>query len=163
MVRRYVRRLYAKLAEPTPEQRTRFLGTRTIFKPPTSRRAAWWLVKQEDQLSSEHRAFIEQLRHLCPEAKEVQQIAREFREIVGERRPEALGRWLDAAKCGEVAELEGFAQGLSNDYDAVKAALTHEWSNAQVEGQRHRLKFIKRQMYGRANFNLLKARFLHAA
>ena len=71
-----------------------------------------------------------------------------------------LGRRLDAAKGGEVAELEGFAQGLSKDYEAVKAALTHEWSNARVEGQINRPKFIKRQMYGRANFELLKARFL---
>jgi transposase len=58
-----------------------------------------------------------------------------------------LGRWLDAAKHSEVAEMEGFAQGLSKDYEAVKAALTHEWSDAQVEGQINRLKFIKRQMY----------------
>jgi transposase len=163
MVRRYVRRLRAKLAELTPEQRTRFLGTRTIFRPPTSRRAAWWLLKQEEELNPERRAFVEQLCHLCPAAEKVRQMAREFREVVGERRPEALGRWLDAAKRGEVAELEGFAQGLSKDYEAVKAALTHEWSNAQVEGQINRLKFIKRQMYGRANFDLLKARFLHAA
>ena len=163
MVRRYVRRLRAKLAELTPEQRTRFLGTRTVFKVPTSRCATWWLLRQEDELSPERRAFVEQLRHLCPEAKEVQRMARGFRAIVAERRPEALGRWLDAAKGGEVAEMAGFAQGLSKDYEAVKAGLTHEWSNAQVEGQINRLKFIKRQMYGRANFDLLKARFMHAA
>ena len=67
------------------------------------------------------------------------------------------------ARCRrEVAELEGFAQGLSKDYEAVKAALTHEWSNAQVEGQISRPKFIERQMYGRANLDLLKACFLHA-
>ena len=147
----------------TPEQRTRFLGTRTIFKLPTSRRAAWWLLKQEEELNSERRAFVEQLCQLCPAAEKVRQMARGFREIVGKARPEALGRWLDAAKRGEVAELEGFAQGLSKDYEAVNAALTHEWSNGQVEGQINRLKFIKRQMYGRAKFDLLKARFLHAA
>jgi transposase len=152
------------LAELTPEQRTRFLGTRTVFKVPTSRRAAWWLLKQDEEPKPERRAFLEQLGHLCPEAKEVQRMAREFREIVAERRPEALGCWLDAARRGEVAEMEGFAQGLSKDYEAVKAALTHEWSNAQVEGQINRPKFIERQMYGRANyFELLKARFLHAA
>ena len=163
MVRRYVRRLRAKLAGLTPEQRTCFLGIRTIFKVPTSKRAAWWLLKQEEELSSECRAFVEQLCRLCPAAEKMRQMARVFREVVGERQPEALDRWLDAAKRGEVTELEGFAQGLSKDYEAVKAALTHEWSNGQVEGQINRLKFIKRQMYGRANFDLLKARFLHAA
>jgi transposase len=62
-----------------------------------------------------------------------------------------------------VAEIEGFAEALSKDHEAVKAALTHKWSSGQTEGQINRLKFIKRQMYGRANFELLKARFLYAA
>ena len=71
--------------------------------------------------------------------------------------------WLEVAKGSGVAEIEGFAEGLIKDHEAVKAALTHEWSSGQTEGQINRLKFIKRQMYGRANFELLKARFLHAA
>ena len=108
---RYSRRLRAKLAELTPEQRTRFLGTRTVFKVPTSRRAAWWLLKQDEEPKPERRAFLEQLGHLCPEAKEVQRMARGFREIVGERRPEAFDRWLEAAKGSEVAEMKGFALG----------------------------------------------------
>lgn len=41
--------------------------------------------------------------------------------------------------------------------------LSYEWSNGQVEGQIHRLKLVKRQMYGRANFDLLKQRVLAAA
>jgi transposase len=100
---------------------------------------------------------------MCPEAREVQQMAREFRELLREeRQPEALDRWLEAAKGSAVAETEGFAEGLSKDHEAVKAALMQEWSSGQTEGQINRLKFIKRQMYGRANFELLKARFLHA-
>jgi len=51
----------------------------------------------------------------------------------------------------------------AEDCEAVRAALTHEWSSGQTEGQIDRLKVIKRQMYGWANFELLKARFLHAA
>jgi transposase len=163
MVRRYIRRLRPKLARLRPEQRTQFLGAKTTFKAPTSRRAAWWLVKQTEDLPPEGRAFVEQLCHLCPEAREVQQMAREFPELIRERQPEALDRWLEAAKGSEAAELKGFAEGLIQDYEAVRAALTHEWSSGQTEGQINRLKFIKRQMYGRANFELLKARFLHAA
>jgi transposase len=85
-----------------------------------------------------------------------------FGRIVGERRAEAFNRWLEAAKGSEVAELKGFAQGLIKDYEAVRVALTHEWSNGQIEVQINRLKMIKRQVYGRANLDLLKARFLHA-
>lgn len=163
MVRRYIRRLRAKLAQLTPEQRTQKLGAKTIFKAPASRRAAWWLLKQTEDLPPQRQAFIERLCQLCPQAKEVQRMAREFRELVRERQPEALDRWLEAAKGSGVAEMEGFAEGLIQDYEAVRAALTHEWSSGQTEGQINRLKFIKRQMYGRANFELLEARFLHAA
>lgn len=58
---------------------------------------------------------------------------------------------------------ESFAAGLRLDGEAVVAALSSEWSNGQTEGQINRLKMIKRQMYGRANFDLLRARALHAA
>ena len=61
-----------------------------------------------------------------------------------------------------MAELAGFVRSLRKDYEAVKAALSYEWSQGQVEGQITRLKLIKRQMYGRANFDLLKQRVLAA-
>lgn len=64
------------------------------------------------------------------------------------------------AVCG-ISELAGLARGLRQDEAAVKAALSSEWSNGQVEGQVNRLKFLKRSMYGSAGFDLLKARVLH--
>jgi transposase len=54
------------------------------------------------------------------------------------------------------------ATGIRQDYAAVKAAFSSEWSNGQVEGQVKRLKVIKRQMFGRAKFDLLRLRVLHA-
>ena len=62
-----------------------------------------------------------------------------------------------------MAEFEGFAAGLRRDQEAVVAALSCGWSNGRTEGQTNRLKTIKRQMYGRANFDLLRARVLHTA
>ncbi|MBI3460498.1 transposase, partial [Candidatus Acetothermia bacterium] len=53
------------------------------------------------------------------------------------------------------------ALGLRQDYRAVRAAVRLEWSNGQTEGQVNRLKLLKRQMYGRAKFDLLRLRFLH--
>ena len=58
-------------------------------------------------------------------------------------------------------EFRTFATGLKSDYDAVEAGLTTPWSNGQLEGQVNRLKLIKRQMYGRANFDLLRQRVLY--
>jgi transposase len=62
-----------------------------------------------------------------------------------------------------VPELVSFAKGVHRDHRAVQAACTSRWSNGQVEGQINRLKLLKRQMYARANFDLLKARVLHTA
>jgi transposase len=75
----------------------------------------------------------------------------------------ALTTWLaDARACG-VRALETFAAGLEQDGAAIRAALTTPWSSGEAEGQITRLKLIKRQMYGRASFDLLRRRVLLAA
>lgn len=60
-------------------------------------------------------------------------------------------------------EFQRFAKGIDRDLDAVKAAFTSPWSNGQTKGHVNRLKLVKRQMYGRANFDLLRKRFLYSA
>jgi transposase len=60
-------------------------------------------------------------------------------------------------------DLQGFASGIKRDYAAVKMALSVPWSQGQVEGQITRLKLLKRQMYGRARFELLRSRTLRRA
>ena len=70
--------------------------------------------------------------------------------------------WLEAAS-GGAPELRAFAEGLRRDKRAVAGALSQDYSNGQTEGQVTRLKLIKRQMYGRASFDLLRRRVLLAA
>ncbi len=77
------------------------------------------------------------------------------------RQADKLQNWLIAAQKSQIPELVGFVNGIRQDFKAVEAAFAIEWSNGQTEGQGNRLKFIKRQMYGRANFYLLKARVVH--
>ena len=77
-----------------------------------------------------------------------------------ERDLTALPAWLKAA---QGTALAGFAAGLERDLDAVREALRLTWSQGHVEGQVHRLKLIKRQMYGRAGFDLLRIRVLQQA
>jgi transposase len=74
-----------------------------------------------------------------------------------------LGRWLKEAQDSGIAELRSLAVGILRDFDAVRAALTLPYSNGQTEGQVNKLKTIKRQMYGRADFDLLRQRVLYAA
>jgi hypothetical protein len=87
-------------------------------------------------------------------------LARGFRRMVSEQRSEELDAWLIAAESSEVAEMENFARALRRNHEAVVAAVEHEWSTGQVEGQINRVKLIKRQMYGRASFDLLHQRIL---
>jgi transposase len=71
-----------------------------------------------------------------------------------------LKKWIDSAINSGISELRSFAKGLLGDFDVVRNALTMPWSNGQVEGQINKLKMIKRQMYGRASFELLRKRLL---
>ena len=71
-----------------------------------------------------------------------------------------LEQWIRACQRSENAEWASFASGIQSDGAAVKAALRWPWNNGQLEGQINRLKLIKRQMYGRAKFDLLRARVL---
>lgn len=80
--------------------------------------------------------------------------------MVDEKRVEELTGWLARARRSGVAEFKRFAQGLEREREAIAAAIALPWSNGQVEGQVNRLKVIKRQMYGRANFDLLRLRVL---
>ena len=86
-----------------------------------------------------------------------------FIEVVKERRADELRGWLVEAQRSEVAEFVSFANGITADLLAVRAALEYEWSNGQTEGQVHRLKLVKRRMYGRAKLDLLRARVLYVA
>ena len=70
-------------------------------------------------------------------------------------------QWLERARNCVVPELRRFATGLRADLDAVRAAFSSPWSSGQVEGHVNRLKFLKRQMYGRAGLDLLRVRVLH--
>jgi transposase len=69
-----------------------------------------------------------------------------------------LADWLKEAEDSGISELRSFADGIRQDQAAVQAAITEPWSNGPVEGQVNRLKVIKRSMYGRAGFALLRAR-----
>lgn len=164
MVRRYAVNLRKMLAELSVEEQAEFLeATPNSLKAPSGRRAAWWLAKPEEDLDVEQRAFVETLCWSSEEAKKAREIALHFKEMITDGKIDRLDGWLLAASDSGVRELESFARALSWDYEAVVAALKYEWSQGQVEGQINRLKLIKKQMYGRANFDLLRQRVLGAA
>jgi transposase len=121
------------------------------------------MLLRPEKLDDEERKVVELLLRLSPEVARARGLALSFVGMIRERRADALRQWLVDALRSEIPEMVSFANGLTEDIGAVKAALTYEWSQGQVGGQVHRLKLIKRQMYGRANLDLLRARVLHAA
>jgi transposase len=129
---------------------------------PSARQAAWMLLRPEE-LEDEEKQTVEMLCRLSPEVARAQELAVGFVEVVKERDADGLRGWLVNAQRSEVAEFVTFANGITADIGAVRAALGYEWSNGQVEGQVHRLKLVKRQMYGRGKLDLLRARVLYAA
>ncbi len=120
------------------------------------RQVAWLLLKQ----SEESRLYLEEVCTRSPEIASCASMAREFCRIIRQRDVAAWAHWRAAASSGP---LSNFARHLCRDEAAVLAALQQPWSNGPVEGHVHRLKLIKRSMYGRANFDLLRLRVIHPA
>jgi transposase len=128
---------------------------------PSAQQVTWMLLRPE-KLDDKQRSVVEKLCRLFPTIESAKELAQEFPRIVRERSPDKFNDWLRSAARSKLKEFVSFARGLSEDYQAVQNALRYEWSNGQLEGQVNRLKLIKRQMYGRAKFDLLRARVLHS-
>ena len=96
-----------------------------------------------------------------PDIAQASSLAREFLGLVHRRDVNGFDRWLAHATYSKASEIRRFAGNLTADLSAVRAAFESPWSSGQVEGQINRLKFLKRQMYGRAKLDLLRARVLH--
>jgi len=162
MVTRYIARLRVLGVEvPMIRDIKPSDGKTAVFKTPSTKRAAWWLLQSPEDLKSEQQIFLQQFIDLCPEALKIQELGQKFRAMIRERLEPNFDGWMEAGQESGIKELENFVKGIKQDRAAVKAALKFEWSQGQVEGQVNRLKMLKRQMYGRANFDLLRARVLH--
>jgi transposase len=130
------------------------------WRVPSSRRAARLLTAPAETLTQTDRQFVDTLTGLSPEIRIAADAVNEFARILRERDAAAFEAWLTAA---QTTALRGFVAGIRGDIAAVRAALSRPWSNGPVEGQVNRLKMLKRQMYGRAKFDLLRNRVLSAA
>ncbi len=152
-IRRYVR----GWREPVP-----MIFKTPLAKAPSPRSVVWLFLKPTPRLTDDEQKLIASITTLSPTIKRGCELVQEFRRIVRERVAESLTSWMDSAAQSGLVEFENFVTNLHRDEAAVRAGLTHAWSNGQTEGQVNRLKYIKRQMFGRAKFDLLRARVLHA-
>jgi transposase len=132
-------------------------------KPPTPRQVAGLFLRRVVDRTVAEQAALPPLLAGCPEVRLAHDLTQRFTTLIRERQAGDLDTWLAAGATSGLSELERFAIGLARDKAAVFAAASSPYSNGQTEGQITRLKLIKRSMYGRAKFDLLRQRVLRAA
>jgi transposase len=160
LVKDYIRAFRSGLA--APQQIRGPTPSAASSSPPSVRCVLWWLLRPDEQLEAQAQQFVARLCHISSSIRTARELALWFFRMVRERRAQEFGDWIAFARDSRLPYLKGFAQRLLSDRAAVIAALSQPWSNGQTEGQVNRLKSIKRQMYGRAGFELLRARVLAA-
>jgi transposase len=130
----------------------------------TARRVAFLFIARRDELAPEQTTYLTALQQAQPALTVAYHLAQAFMSMLRERRgKEQLREWIAQAQASECAELRNFAKGLRSDQAAVEAGLTLPWSTGPVEGHIHKVKLIKRSMYGKAGFPVLRQRLLRAA
>ncbi|MGW4372015.1 ISL3 family transposase [Nocardia takedensis] len=128
--------------------------------PPTVRKATAWIMTNPANLDPTDQQILDTILAASPELTALVGHVRRFAAIMSERRGHDLQRWMTEAATDDQPALRSFLHGLRRDYDAVTAGLTLPWSSGPVEGQVNRIKMLKRQMFGRANTDLLRKRIL---
>ena len=128
----------------------------------TSTAAVWLFMRRPEHLDEIQREDLSAFRLAHASLNSTYQLVQDFLHMMRHRQGARLDAWLSQVHESGLPELESFAQGVEQEQTAVQAGLTLPLSNGQVEGQVTKIKLIKRIMYGRAGFALLRQRVLHA-
>ena len=130
--------------------------------PPKTRQVTRWLLTRPDHLDPASQARLDAARAQCPHLDALAGHVRAFAKIMTRRQGLLeLEDWLAQAEASDLPQLRSFAHGIRRDQQAVTAGLSLHWSSAAMEGNVNKIKMIKRQMYGRAGFPLLRKRAIH--
>jgi transposase len=128
----------------------------------SSRAASFLMIVPPEKLTAKQKQQLDQLCQASSDLLIAYHVSQDFVTLLKERQADTLHEWLKCAKASRIAELKSFANGIYRDYAAVYAACSRPESNGITEGHVNRLKFLKRQMFGRANLDLLRVKVLHA-
>ena len=128
---------------------------------PSPRAATWWLFGKTERLTMEQQTWLQQWLLDCSQIDATRRLALRFSDVLHGRSSDSLRQWLIDAEDSGIVDLQRFTASLRTDYAAVEAGITEPWSNGMTEGHVNRLKLLKRQMYGRAKFDLLRIRVLN--
>jgi len=136
---------------------------KAVWPALSRKRMTWLLVKEPSQLDEEEQQALSPLRQTSATAEVVYHLVQGFGQMVRLRQGERLDEWLKQVETSAIPELQPFVAGIQRDKAAAQAGLTLFYSNGLLEGHVNRLKLIKRSMYGRANFDLVRLRVLSSA
>lgn len=128
---------------------------------PRPKALTWLLIRRKEELDEKEQYLLKLLLRDTKIA-ELRQLAHKFMHMIRNQSDSEWASWLETCCQSAVKELRNFAISLKRDEAAVYEAIRQPWSNGATEGHVNRLKFLKRQMYGRANFDLLRLKVLLA-
>ena len=129
---------------------------------PTAKNVAALFMRREQRLSEGQRGYLERLCASDAALADARRLTQDFAKMARELEGGKLDEWLEEADGCEASVMRRFSASLKRDLSAVRSGLTEQWNNGPVEGFVHKLKLVKRQGYGRAGFELLRARMLAA-
>lgn len=155
LVGKWIRQNYevkTQTKDPLPRKKSK-------VEVPCPRELAWILIRHQDELTEDEQQLLKLLLQ-DTQLTELRQLALHFMRIVRNGLSQQWSGWLESSCASAVKELKNFALGLKKDEVAVYEAIKQPWSNGPTEGHVNKLKFLKRQMYGRASFALLRLRVL---
>jgi transposase len=125
--------------------------------PPKPRQVTRWIMTHPDHLASDDAASLARLLDASPKLAAAAGHVRSFADMMTRRQGLlALEDWLTAVEADDQPGLHSFARGIRRDQQAVTAGLALPYSSGAVEGKNCKIKYLKRLMYGRANFDLLR-------
>ncbi|MFJ7773433.1 transposase [Streptomyces sp. NPDC097107] len=127
---------------------------------PSPRKITSWIMRPRETLAESQDERLLRVRLACPDIARACDLARTFADLVRHRRGYLLQEWIRQVEQDAPKPTRGFAGFLRQDLDAVTAGLTLPWSSGAVEEHVNRVKTLKRAMYGRASFALLRTRIL---
>jgi transposase len=137
------------------------MAVKLVIRRYSPKEAAYLFTSWPERLTDQQVQDLHQMRDAHSAIEQAYVLAQDLLKILAGSKSDGLSPWMRIALTSKLTPFETFATGLHCDLDKVKAAFTLPWCNGRVEGHINRLKLIKRQMYGRAGFDLLRIRALY--